>query len=41
MEVIMNKYIMQALITVGIMFALNYAPQQVSGLFRNAGTMSV
>lgn len=34
----MNKYVKQALITVGVMFTLNFMPSQVSSLFRGASS---
>lgn len=37
----MNKYVQQALITVGVMFALNFMPSQVSGIVRGTGGTQV
>jgi hypothetical protein len=36
----MNKYMKQALITIGVMFALNYMPASVSSIFRSGTSNS-
>lgn len=34
----MNKYVKQAVITLGVMFALNYMPPQIKSVFRGTAT---